>query len=81
MNRRRRIIWIRLIHEAESGQDAHFKAIGQPLDFIISISDFNMPEMDGIEHLRAVRGHQAIRPRPLMPMWTRCRNLQSSDCT
>jgi two-component system chemotaxis response regulator CheY len=55
---------IRLIHEAENGQDALFKAIGQPLDLIIS--DFNMPEMDGLGLLHAVRGHQAIRKLPFI---------------
>ena len=55
---------IRLIHEAENGQDALQKAIGQPLDLIIS--DFNMPEMDGLALLRAVRGHQAIRKLPFI---------------
>jgi two-component system chemotaxis response regulator CheY len=55
---------VRLIHEAENGQDALVKAIGQPLDIIIS--DFNMPEMDGLGLLRAVRGHQAIRKLPFI---------------
>ena len=55
---------IRLIHEAENGQDALGKAIAQPLDLIIS--DFNMPEMDGLGLLRAVRGHQAIRKLPFI---------------
>ncbi|MGZ3409819.1 MAG: response regulator [Xanthobacteraceae bacterium] len=55
---------IRLIHEAENGQDALQKAIGQPLDLIIS--DFNMPEMDGLALLRAVRGHRAIRKLPFI---------------
>ena len=57
-------IGVRLIHEAENGQDALFKAIAQPLDLIIS--DFNMPEMDGLGLLRAVRGHQAIRKLPFI---------------
>src|SRR3977135_1067473 len=55
---------IRLIHEAENGQDALFKAIGQPLDLIIS--DFNMPERDGLGVLHALRGHQAIRKLPFI---------------
>lgn len=57
-------IGVRLIHEAENGQEALNKAIAQPLDLIIS--DFNMPEMDGIGLLRAVRGHQAIRKTPFI---------------
>jgi two-component system, chemotaxis family, chemotaxis protein CheY len=57
-------IGVRLIHEAENGQAALTKALAQPLDLIIS--DFNMPEMDGIELLRAVRGHQAIRKTPFI---------------
>jgi two-component system, chemotaxis family, chemotaxis protein CheY len=59
-------IGVRLIHEAENGQEALFKALAQPLDLIIS--DFNMPEMDGIGLLRAVRGHQAIRKTPFIPI-------------
>jgi two-component system chemotaxis response regulator CheY len=57
-------IGVRLIHEAENGQEALLKALAQPLDLIIS--DFNMPEMDGIGLLRAVRGHQAIRKLPFI---------------
>lgn len=57
-------IGVRLIHEAENGQEALTKALAQPLDLIIS--DFNMPEMDGIGLLRAVRGHQAIRKTPFI---------------
>ena len=57
-------IGVRLIHEAENGQEALNKALAQPLDLIIS--DFNMPEMDGIGLLRAVRGHQAIRKTPFI---------------
>ena len=57
-------IGVRLIHEAENGQEAFSVAVAQPLDLIIS--DFNMPEMDGIGLLRAVRGHQAIRKLPFI---------------
>ena len=57
-------IGVRLIHEAANGQEALSKALAQPLDLIIS--DFNMPEMDGINLLRAVRGHQAIRKTPFI---------------
>jgi two-component system chemotaxis response regulator CheY len=57
-------IGVRLIHEAENGQMALQKAVGQPLDLIIS--DFNMPEMDGLGLLRAVRGHPAVRKLPFI---------------
>ena len=57
-------IGVRLIHEAENGQEAYNVATAQPLDLIIS--DFNMPQMDGIGLLRAVRGHPAVRKLPLI---------------
>ncbi len=57
-------IGVRLIHEAADGQEAFATALAQPLDLIIS--DFNMPEMDGIGLLRAVRGHQSIRKLPFI---------------
>jgi two-component system, chemotaxis family, chemotaxis protein CheY len=55
---------IRMIHEAENGQVALATAVAQPLDLIIS--DFNMPEMDGVSLLRAVRGHLSIRKVPFI---------------
>jgi two-component system chemotaxis response regulator CheY len=55
---------VRMIHEAENGQTALQKAVAQPLDLIIS--DFNMPEMDGLGLLRAVRGHPAVRKLPFI---------------
>lgn len=57
-------IGIRLVHEAENGVDAFLKATAQPLDLIIS--DFNMPEMHGLDLLRAVRGHQTARKLPFI---------------
>jgi two-component system, chemotaxis family, chemotaxis protein CheY len=57
-------IGVRMIHEAENGQEALLKAMSQPLDLIIS--DFNMPEMDGLGLLRAVRSNQAIRKLPFI---------------
>ena len=38
--------------------------MAQPLDLIIS--DFNMPELDGLGLLRAVRGHPAVRKLPFI---------------
>jgi len=57
-------IGVRMIQEAENGQVALEKAVAQPLDLIIS--DFNMPEMDGLGLLRAVRGHPAVRKLPFI---------------
>jgi two-component system, chemotaxis family, chemotaxis protein CheY len=55
---------VRMIHEAENGVDALQKALIQPIDLIIS--EFNMPEMDGLGLLRAVRGHPAVRKLPFI---------------
>jgi two-component system, chemotaxis family, chemotaxis protein CheY len=55
---------IRMIHEATNGQEALTRAIAQPVDVIIS--DYNMPEMDGVGLLRAIRGHLAIRKVPFI---------------
>jgi two-component system, chemotaxis family, chemotaxis protein CheY len=55
---------IRLIHEAENGQVALATVMAQPIDLIIS--DYNMPEMDGVGLLRAVRSHMAIRKVPFI---------------
>src|SRR5512141_3516049 len=57
-------IGFRLIHEAENGVKAMETASSQPLDLIIS--DYNMPEMDGLGLLRAVRGHPAARKVPFI---------------
>lgn len=55
---------VRYILDAENGSDAFQKATTQPLDMIIS--DFNMPQMDGLGLLRAVRGHPAVRKLPFI---------------
>jgi two-component system chemotaxis response regulator CheY len=57
-------IGVRHIHEAENGSKAIDTASVQPLDLIIS--DYNMPEMDGLGLLRAVRGHPAARRVPFI---------------
>ena len=57
-------IGVRHIHEAEDGSKAIDTATLQPLDLIIS--DYNMPEMDGLGLLRAVRGHPAARRVPFI---------------
>jgi len=57
-------IGFRNIQEAEHGVQAMEIASLQPLDLIIS--DFNMPEMDGLGLLRAVRGHPVVRKVPFI---------------
>lgn len=57
-------IGIHHVHEAENGVRALETASSQPLDLIIS--DFNMPEMDGLGLLRAVRGHPIVRKIPFI---------------
>jgi two-component system chemotaxis response regulator CheY len=57
-------IGVRTIHEADNGKNAMAVASVQPLDLVIS--DFNMPEMDGIEFLRAMRGHPMSRKVPFI---------------
>jgi hypothetical protein len=55
---------IRNVYESENGKDALNKASVQPLDLIIS--DYNMPEMDGLALLRAVRGHALLSEGTLL---------------
>lgn len=57
-------IGVRTIHEADNGKNAVAISSVQPLDLVIS--DFNMPEMDGIEFLRAMRGHPMSRKVPFI---------------
>jgi two-component system chemotaxis response regulator CheY len=57
-------IGVRTIHEADNGKNAMAVASVQPLDLVIS--DFNMPEMDGIEFLRSMRGHPMSRKVPFI---------------
>lgn len=57
-------IGFRHILEAENGVHAMETASVQPLDLIIS--DYNMPEMDGLGLLRAVRGHPVARKVPFI---------------
>ncbi len=53
------------VHEAEDGVDAlkHLRADG---DFEFVVSDWNMPNMTGIELLRAMRADAALKHLPLL---------------
>ncbi|WP_342361716.1 response regulator [Terrarubrum flagellatum] len=57
-------IGIKHVYESENGKEALEIAGVQPLDLIIS--DFNMPEMDGLALLRAVRAHPTARRLPFI---------------
>jgi two-component system chemotaxis response regulator CheY len=57
-------IGVRHIHEAENGKKAMEIASLQPIDLILS--DYYMDEMDGLDLLRAVRGHPVVRRVPFI---------------
>ncbi len=57
-------IGLRFVFEAENGAKAVETVTLQPLDLIIS--DYNMPEMDGLGLLRAIRGHPSARRLPFI---------------
>ena len=52
------------VHEAEDGVDALNKLRGESFDFVVS--DWNMPNMTGIELLRAVRADVNLKHLPLL---------------
>ena len=52
------------VDEAEDGQVALHKLRSQPYEFIVS--DWNMPNMTGIELLRAVRADTQLRHLPFL---------------
>lgn len=55
--------------EAEDGQEAFARFAAGGIDFIMS--DWNMPNMSGIELARAVRGHAAGGSVPIIMVTTR----------
>ena len=57
-------IGVRNILDSENGKAAFETISVQPLDLILS--DYNMPEMDGLDLLRAVRGSAAVRKLPFI---------------
>jgi two-component system chemotaxis response regulator CheY len=53
------------VHEAEDGVDALGKLRGEK-DFEFIVSDWNMPNMTGIELLRTVRADAALKHLPVL---------------
>lgn len=54
----------RNIAEAEDGQKALSVLHSQPIDFVVT--DWNMPNMQGIDMLRAIRSHPKLRAIPVL---------------
>ena len=54
--------------EASDGQDALAKLTGQKVHLMVS--DVNMPRMDGISFLKAVRQHPAYKFTPVIMLTT-----------
>ncbi len=52
------------VQEAEDGVDALNKLRSDQFDFVVS--DWNMPNMTGIELLRAIRGDAALKHLPVL---------------
>lgn len=52
------------VQEAEDGVDALNKLRSEPFDFVVS--DWNMPNMTGIELLRAIRADDGLKHLPVL---------------
>lgn len=52
------------VQEAEDGVDALNKLRSESFDFVVS--DWNMPNMTGIELLRAIRGDASLKHLPVL---------------
>lgn len=52
------------VEEAEDGQDGLAKLREGGFDFVVS--DWNMPNLDGLEMLKAIRGDDALKSMPVL---------------
>ncbi len=52
------------VQEAEDGVDALNKLRSEPFDFVVS--DWNMPNMTGIDLLRAIRADESLKHLPVL---------------
>ncbi|WP_338091275.1 response regulator [Planosporangium flavigriseum] len=64
------------IHEAANGREAldHLEAADEVPD--LALVDWNMPEMNGLDFIKAVRGDQRYRGMSLMMVTTESENHQ-----
>ena len=53
-----------VVQEAEDGVEALAKLRAEPFDFVVS--DWNMPNMTGIELLRAIRADEKLKHLPVL---------------
>ncbi|TFH86704.1 chemotaxis protein CheY [Billgrantia azerbaijanica] len=52
------------VEEAEDGQDALTKLRGGSFEFVVS--DWNMPNLDGLEMLKQIRADDALKELPVL---------------
>ncbi len=57
------------IVEAANGKDALAKLYSEKIDFIIT--DWNMPEMDGLEFIQAIKSDDNYKELPILMITTR----------
>jgi two-component system chemotaxis response regulator CheY len=55
-------------HEAGNGREGMERLASTPVDMVIT--DWNMPEMSGIEFIRAVRSNDATKQLPVLMVTT-----------
>ena len=52
------------VEEAEDGQEALVKLTGGDFEFVVS--DWNMPNLDGLEMLKQIRADEAMKALPVL---------------
>lgn len=55
--------------EAEDGQDGLAKLLAEPIDFVIT--DWNMPNMTGLDLTKAIRADDSLKHLPILMVTTR----------
>ncbi|MGE4319344.1 MAG: response regulator [Deferribacterales bacterium] len=63
--------------EASDGRDALNKITGTKIDMVVT--DLNMPNMDGIELIRALRAKQEFRFTPIIMLTTESQDSKKSE--